>query len=72
MLIPNKDFKVLQHKAALKTKPEKLLFLEDERAYNKSHSQVSTKKLIVKQSTAESTAISVLTLHINAALKIHF
>jgi len=35
ILIPEKDYKVLQKKAALKTKPEKLFSIEDARVYSK-------------------------------------
>jgi len=35
VLVPEKDYKALQKKAALKTKPEKLLSVEDARAYSK-------------------------------------
>jgi len=35
VLVLEKDYKVLQKKAALKTKPEKLLDVEDARAYSK-------------------------------------
>ena len=35
VLIPEKEFQALQKKAALKTKPEKLLSLEQGRAYSK-------------------------------------
>ena len=35
ILIPEKDYTTLQKKAALKTKPEKLLSIEDARAYSK-------------------------------------
>lgn len=35
VLIPEKDYQVLQKKAALKTKPEKLFTLEQARAYSK-------------------------------------
>lgn len=35
ILIPEKDYKTMQKKAALKTKPEKLLSLEEARAYSK-------------------------------------
>jgi hypothetical protein len=35
VLVPEKDYKALQKKAALKTKPEKLLNVEDARAYSK-------------------------------------
>ena len=35
VLIPDKDYKALQKKAALKTKPEKLLSVEEARAYSK-------------------------------------
>ncbi|MEO8712013.1 MAG: hypothetical protein ABI405_07825 [Parafilimonas sp.] len=34
VLIADKDYKALQKKAALKTKPEKLLSVEDARAYS--------------------------------------
>jgi hypothetical protein len=36
VLVPKKDFEALQKKAALKTKPEKLLSVESARAYSKS------------------------------------
>ena len=35
ILIPESDYNALQKKAALKTKPEKLLSVEDARAYSK-------------------------------------
>lgn len=35
ILVPKKDYKILQKKAALKTKPEKILSVEDARAYSK-------------------------------------
>jgi hypothetical protein len=35
VLIPEKEYQALQKKAALKTKPEKLLSLEQGRAYSK-------------------------------------
>ena len=35
VLIPEKDYQVLQKKAALKTKPEKILSVEKARAYSK-------------------------------------
>lgn len=35
VLIPEKDFNVLQKRAALKTKPERLLSLEEARAYSR-------------------------------------
>ncbi len=35
VLIPEKDYKALQKKAALKTKPEKLFNIEEARAYSK-------------------------------------
>jgi len=35
VLVPEKEYQSLQKKAALKTKPEKLLSLEDARAYSK-------------------------------------
>ena len=35
VLVPEKDYKNLQKKAALKTKPEKLFSLEDARSYSK-------------------------------------
>lgn len=35
VLIPDKEYKTLQKKAALKTKPERLLSVEDARAYSK-------------------------------------
>ena len=35
ILLPEKDYTALQKKAALKTKPEKLLTVEDARAYSK-------------------------------------
>jgi hypothetical protein len=35
VLVPEKDYKTLQKKAALKTKPEKLLSIENARAYSK-------------------------------------
>ena len=35
ILIPEKDYTALQKKAALKTKPERLLSLENARAYSK-------------------------------------
>jgi hypothetical protein len=34
-VVPEKDYKALQKKAALKTKPEKLLSVEDARSYSK-------------------------------------
>jgi len=40
VLVPEKDYKTLQKKAALKTKPERLLSIENARTY--------TKKLIRK------------------------
>ena len=36
ILIPEKEYNALQKKAALKTKPEKLLSIEDARAYSKT------------------------------------
>ncbi len=35
VLIPDREYKSLQKKAALKTKPEKVLSIEDARAYSK-------------------------------------
>jgi hypothetical protein len=35
VLVSEKDYKTLQKKAALKTKPERLLSIEDARAYSK-------------------------------------
>ncbi|MBS1758741.1 MAG: hypothetical protein JST23_01360 [Bacteroidetes bacterium] len=35
ILVPEKDYQLLQKKAALKTKPEKLLSVEEARAYSK-------------------------------------
>lgn len=35
VLLPEKDYKALQKKAALKVTPEKLLSLEEARAYSK-------------------------------------
>lgn len=35
VLIPDKEYKILQKKAALKSKSEKLLLVEDARAYSK-------------------------------------
>lgn len=35
VLVPEKDYKSLQKKAALKTKPEKLLSVEEARAFSK-------------------------------------
>jgi hypothetical protein len=35
VLIPDKTYKTLQKKAALKTKPESILSVEDARAYSK-------------------------------------
>ena len=35
VLIPEKDYKTLQKKAALKSKPEKLLSIENARNYSK-------------------------------------
>lgn len=35
VLIPDREYKSLQKKAALKTKPEKVLSVEDARAYSK-------------------------------------
>lgn len=35
VLIPDKDYKILQKTAALKTRPEKILSVEDARAYSK-------------------------------------
>lgn len=35
VLLPEKDYRVLQKKAALKSRPEKLLSLEEARAYSK-------------------------------------
>ncbi len=35
VLVPEKDYTALQKKAALKTKPEKTLTLEDARAHSK-------------------------------------
>lgn len=35
VLIPDKDYRILQKKAALKTKPEKLFTVEDARKYSK-------------------------------------
>jgi len=35
VLIPEKEYQALQKKAALKTKPEKLLSVEEVRAYSK-------------------------------------
>ncbi len=35
ILVADKDYQALQKKAALKTKPEKLLSLEEARAYSK-------------------------------------
>jgi len=35
VLIPEKDYRVLQRKAALKSKPEKTLTLDEARAYSK-------------------------------------
>lgn len=35
VLIPEKDYKALQKKAALKTKPEKVLTIEEARAHSK-------------------------------------
>lgn len=35
ILIPKKDYQVLQKKAALKTKSEKIFTVEDARAYSK-------------------------------------
>lgn len=35
VLMPEKEFQTLQKKAALKTKPEKLLSVEEARAYSK-------------------------------------
>ncbi len=35
VLIPEKEYQALQKKAALKTKPEKLLSVEETRAYSK-------------------------------------
>ncbi|MGN6618618.1 MAG: hypothetical protein ACTHJ5_15710 [Ilyomonas sp.] len=35
ILIPEKEYTALQKKAALKTKPEKILSAEDARAYSK-------------------------------------
>lgn len=35
VLVPEKEYQALQKKAALKTKPEKLLSLEQGRAYSK-------------------------------------
>jgi hypothetical protein len=34
-LVPQKEYEALQKKAALKTKPQKLLSIEDARAYSK-------------------------------------
>ena len=34
-LVPQKEYEALQKKAALKTKPQKLLSVEDARAYSK-------------------------------------
>ena len=45
-LIPEKEYQALQKKAALKTKPEKLLSVEEARAYSK--------KLIRKWATEKS------------------
>lgn len=45
VLVPAKEYKSLQKKAALKTKSEKLLNLEDARAYSK--------KLIAKWATGK-------------------
>lgn len=36
VLVPQKEFAALQKKAALKTKPEKLLSIENARAYSKN------------------------------------
>ncbi len=35
VLVPEKDYKALQKKAALKSKPEKLLSIDEARAYSK-------------------------------------
>lgn len=35
VVVPEKDYNALQKKAALKTKPEKLLSVEEARAYSK-------------------------------------
>lgn len=35
VLVPEKDYQVLQRKAALKTKPEKLLTIEEARLHSK-------------------------------------
>ena len=35
ILLPEKDYKALQKQASLKSKPEKLLSLEEARAYSK-------------------------------------
>lgn len=35
VLVPEKDYQILQKKAALKSKPEKLLSVEEARAYSK-------------------------------------
>ena len=35
VLLPEKEYKALQKKAALKTKPEKLISVEDARTYSK-------------------------------------
>ena len=35
VLIPEKEYKILQKKAALKARPEKTLSLEDARSYSK-------------------------------------
>jgi len=35
VLVPEKDYRLLQKKAALKTKPEKTLTIEEARAYSK-------------------------------------
>ncbi|MBE7174338.1 MAG: hypothetical protein INR73_27450 [Williamsia sp.] len=35
VLLPDEDYKALQKKAALKTKPEKLLSIEEARAHSK-------------------------------------
>lgn len=35
VLVPEKEYNALQKKAALKTKPEKLLSVEDARTYSK-------------------------------------
>ena len=36
VIVPQKEFTALQKKAALKTKPEKLLSIESARAYSKN------------------------------------